>query len=365
MDPSQVGLVGSSPPAEGGAELSESPESRDTSIPAAVMRSFLWNLGAVLGIGLLLISGAQAARKAGNAGSPPEADETPAKVAPTGEPADLEARLEGARLSLDKQDYMAVWTETEYVLARSPGEPRALTYQSQVRLAMGQPDVALAMLERALDENPNLLQAHVYLGYVYLRTGQTPEAEATLAAAKGRFPAQTAMLDQGFAAMRAEVEKEGLLTPAGDGNPHSRLGAPGVAEGANPHATVNPHTLWHEEPFISGTLELDASLEGKVAPGSVVFLTVREAGLAAGPPLAAKRLLATSFPLFFEIGPADSMQGDSLPSDISREVLLEARVDGDGDAQTRDPSDPAARLDRIKAGASDLRLVLKLKQEKR
>lgn len=55
MDPSQVGLVRSSPLAEGQAEVSESTESRDASIPAAVIRSFLWNLGAVLGIGLLLI----------------------------------------------------------------------------------------------------------------------------------------------------------------------------------------------------------------------------------------------------------------------------------------------------------------------
>ena len=169
------------------------------SIPTAAIRSFVWHLGTVVGIGLLLISVAQAAR-GGRAGSPPEPPGPIAPVAPTADSGDLEARLEEARLALDKQDYMTVWTQTENVLDRSPEEPRALMYQSQVRLAMGQPDVTLALLKKALGKNPDLLQAHVYLTYVHLRTGQTPEAEAALAAAKRRFPAQTDMLDQAFAA---------------------------------------------------------------------------------------------------------------------------------------------------------------------
>jgi hypothetical protein len=82
---------------------------------------------------------------------------------------------------------------------------------------------------------------------------------------------------------------------------------------------------------------------------------LREAGFGAGPPIAAKRLSAASFPIPFEITDADSMRGDPLP----KEVLLEARADADGDPMTRSPEDPAARLDDVKSGTTSVRLVLK------
>ena len=41
-----------------------------------------------------------------------------------------------------------------YVLERQPGHPRALSYQSLVRLAMGQGDVAVSMLEQAIAADP-------------------------------------------------------------------------------------------------------------------------------------------------------------------------------------------------------------------
>lgn len=102
-------------------------------------------------------------------------------------------------------------------------------------------------------------------------------------------------------------------------------------------------------------MDLDPSLKGQVAPGTVVFVTLREAGFGAGPPFAAKRLLATTFPIPFEISDADSMRGDPLP----KEVLLEARADSDGDPMTRSPQEPAARQDDVKIGTVDVRLVLR------
>jgi hypothetical protein len=70
--------------------------------------------------------------------------------------------------------------------------------------------------------------------------------------------------------------------------------------------------------------------------------------------VAAKRLLASSFPLSFAVGPSDSMMGQPLP----KRMRLEVRADSDGDPMTRSPSDPSARLDDVKAGARDVRLEL-------
>jgi tetratricopeptide (TPR) repeat protein len=242
------------PPAQGPGGGGSAPVRR----PAG--RGLLWGAAAVVAVGMLLFSAARAGSpratggalpgtapaaasqgtSAGAVASAPDPYEAAAKATLTHDPESVEARLELARVSLDRQDYMAVWRETRRVLARVPGEPRALTYQSQVRLAMGQPEVALTMLEQALTKDPSFLQAYVYLSYVHLRLGHSQEAVAAIAEAKRRFPAEAAVLDRGFADMRAGVEKEGPQAPAGQANPHATLGSPAVGGAANPHAALGP-----------------------------------------------------------------------------------------------------------------------------
>jgi hypothetical protein len=87
----------------------------------------------------------------------------------------------------------------------------------------------------------------------------------------------------------------------------------------------------------------------------VVFVMLREEGFGAGPPRAVRRLVADAFPLAFEIGDGDSMNGEPIPDG----VLVEARLDADGDPVTRPRSDPYGRQDYVKVGARDLRVVLK------
>jgi tetratricopeptide (TPR) repeat protein len=313
-------------------------------------------------------------------------EEAAAKAALERDPDDVGARMELARLLLDKQDYMAVWAETGRVLARHPDHPRALTYQSQVRLAMGQPQVALEMLKKAIAREPFLLQAHIYLGYVHLCLGQPREAEAAVAEAKRRYPAQAAWLDEGFQEMKTNVERFGPPTPASGPDPHAAVGAhtgdPQGGAATSPHgqadspivevATVapaghGPGTAPAPEPawlaaapaigsavaIIKGTLDLAPALAHEVPAEAVVFVTVRPSSSPHGPPVAAKRLAAT-FPREFELGPADSMQGGAIPA----EVVIEARIDIDGDASTREPSAPSARVEAVKSGASGVRLVL-------
>lgn len=299
----------------------------------------------------------------GAPGGAGDAAETEAKAALDRDPEDVNARLELARIRLDKEDYMSALSETEHVLKRSPGNARALTYQSQVRLMMGQPQVALEMLRQAVAKEPTLLQAYIYLSYVCLGLGQEAEAKAAIAEAKRQYPAQSAWLDSGFAEMKANVDKFGPPFQVAGANPHiggglnphkaggvdpgpdNRVGAP-LAGAADPQPA--PTGL-----AVAGILELDASVQGKLPAGAVVFVTVREAGSSGGPPVAAKRLPA-SFPCAFEVGPADSMQGGPIPGRLAVEV----RVDTDGDASTREPSDPIARLDDIRAGTTGIRLVL-------
>ncbi len=100
---------------------------------------------------------------------------------------------------------------------------------------------------------------------------------------------------------------------------------------------------------------MDPALEGQVPPGAVIYVMARPAGVPAGSPLAVVRLAANRFPLSFEIGSRDSMTGGALPE----AVLLEARLDDDGDAATRAPNDPKAKLEGVKLGTKGVKLVLK------
>lgn len=333
------------------------------------LHGFLWGTGSAAAVGLLLYFVSTSARPrdegatvTGNTPMSRPAAEAAAgneedalKAAVARNPGDAEARLDLARLYLGRQDMMGVWRETQEVLAKSPGHPRALTYQSLVRLAMGQPDVALDMLKKAIAAEPDLLEAYIHMSLVYTRMGRPKDADATIADATRRFPKEAALLKQ--------VQEEIRKAPAaagGEENPHARLGSQGeVASGARPPADpaeepplTAPAAGGHR---VAGTVDLDPSLTGQIAAGTVIFVTLREAGFGAGPPMAAKRLLAGTFPVPFEITDADSMRGEPLP----KEVLLEARADSDGDPMTRSPQDPGARQDDVKLGTTDVRLVLR------
>jgi len=324
------------------------------------LRGFLWGVGSAAAVGLLLLFVWQAARPRPEGGSvtgstpmdraessPPmpdsESEEAPIRAALARDPENLEAHLELARVRLGRRNMMGVWDETQYVLRRSPGNPRALSYQSLVHLAMGQADVAVDELKRALAAEPDLLDAHRYLAYVYLRMGREEDAKATIANATRRFPTMGPELAQLLSEMRRQVaaggEGAGGEGAGGETRPDAAAGA--VRAPASRGVTL--------------ILELDAALRGQVAPGTLLFVTVREAGVEKGPPAAVKRLAAGAFPMTVTMDDSDSMAGESLPA----EMRIEARVDSDGDPITRSPADPSARVDGVKAGGSAVRLVLK------
>ena len=113
----------------------------------------------------------------------PPGEEARVRSALDRDPLDIDAHLDLARVHLARREMRAVWDETRYVLARSPGEPRALTYQAMVRFAAGETDRAVTMLERVVAAAPELDEARRSLVYVYRRTGREDAAAAVAAGA--------------------------------------------------------------------------------------------------------------------------------------------------------------------------------------
>jgi tetratricopeptide (TPR) repeat protein len=289
---------------------------------------------------------------AGGAAEAPQAgpELARAQAAVDRNPDDIEARLELTRQQLVRQDMMAVFKETQAILERSPGEPHALAYQALVRLAMGQADKAEGMLLEALKKDPQLLDGYIHLMLVYVKAGRTADAEKTLAAAAKRFPSRAGQLKELLEEMRrtaAEPQAADAAPPGAD--PHA--GVPVAPRADTPLRAAGAQA----EKRVAGSLELDPSVAGRSFPGAIVFVTLREGGFGAGPPIAAKRMPVAAFPMAFDIGASDSMTGQELPDDL----LIEARVDTDGDPLTRPPTDPYGRADHVKLGTRDVRIVLK------
>ena len=282
---------------------------------------------------------------------PPDARTLELRASLAKNPDDHDTRLELARHLLLQRDLMGVWNETQYVLERQPAHPRALTYQSLVRLAMGQGDVAVAMLKQAIAAAPDLIEAHENLAFVYASLGRTKEAEAAVAETARRSPADAQRLRQALAQLAQSRQQEPPAEAHADVPPPSATGeAPAARAAAPPDAAGSGGAVF-------GWIEADAAVVARIRPGTVIFLTVRPAGVSTGPPAAAKRLASSSFPLQFEVGAGDSMMGPGQP--LPERVRIDVRADSDGDPMTRPASDPAGFVDDVALGKTGVRIALK------
>jgi hypothetical protein len=124
----------------------------------------------------------------------------------------------------------------------------------------------------------------------------------------------------------------------------------------SPAATTQmpPSSKAPQAVMLSGTIALDPSAAGSVTGPVTVFVIARDK-TGKGHPILAKRIDVTSFPVKFALGPGDSMMGGAPPNTVS----LEARIDLDRDAMTKEPNAPAAKIETVTIGATDVVLTLK------
>lgn len=295
----------------------------------STMIGFAWGAGSVAALALLgyLVMSAATPRdevQPTMGQRPPAADPLlqQLEAAVHRQPDDLTLRMQLTQAYLERENLMGVFEQTQYVLSRSPDEPRALTYQALVRMAMGQNREALDMLRRATKSDPTLLDAWVGLAWAHSQQGDMNAAEKAIQEAMRRHPEEKARLDELMSQMRS----------------HRPLPAD--------HPPVDTKA-------IRVTLDLDASARARAA-GGIIYLIARPEGSTSGPPVAVKRIDATRLPVTVDLSSADSMMGQPLPA----KVRVEARLDADGDATTKNPSDPFAAQDSVTAG-STIRLSLK------
>lgn len=274
-------------------------------------------------------------------------------------PQDVEAQLDLAQALLYRDRLVDVFGAVQKANAIQPETPRALTYEAVVRHAMGLPQMALEMLDKAVAKDPQMAEAWVRRGLVSFDLEQYDVAVQSWEKALALRPDGEQALAPVIAEAKLRAEGKGKVGKAelpGEAPAHPPMGGsapahPPVAAAPAPAAAAAPAAGPGDLQIV---LELDPSLQGKIAPGTPIFVSVRPAGVKAGPPAAAKRLAVSSFPLTLAIGAGDTMMGQPLPVP----AYVEARIDRDGNAMTRDPSDPTGNADGVAAGTAT-RVVLR------
>jgi tetratricopeptide (TPR) repeat protein len=336
---------------------------------AATIRGFLWGFASIAILGGIawfvtekatprtesMTGGGAPMTSSAQQASPQQTDPAmqQAEEAMAKSPDDLSMRDELAKAYLERENLMKVFEHTAYVLKRAPNDARALTYQALVRVSMGQSDGAIEMLRRAIKSDPDLTDAYVALAWANMRGGQTSEAEGLIAEAGRRHPDQKEKLDEVLVRMKEQVKN---APPAAMPANHPALPNPdGSQSASSPMAAAQSSNtaLAAGGPSVHVTLTLDRS--AKSSPNAVLFVIARAAGQTAGPPAAVKRIAAPTFPLEIDLTAADSMMGQPLPATIR----IEARLDSDGDAMTKNPSDPHAMQDGVATNGTKVGLVLK------
>ncbi len=320
------------------------------------MVGFAWGAGSMLALALLGYFVMQAARPREEAQQPQAMGQAPQPAvdpavraleqAVQKNPDDLKMRLQLAQAYLERENLMGVFEQTQYVLSKSPNDSRALTYQALVRMSMGQGPEAIEMLQQATKVDPNLLDAWVALAWVHTQGGKFKEAEQAMQEAMNRHPEDKGRLEEILKQMKAHQSVD-MQRPAATKAEALPEGHPPLGEPAPAAAVASG------DGAIRITLDIDPSAKARAGTG-VVYVIARPEGMSSGPPVAVKRIPSTSLPITFDFGTADSMMGQPLPA----KVHLEARLDTDGDAATKTPTDPFASKDSVATG-STIKLALK------
>jgi cytochrome c-type biogenesis protein CcmH/NrfG len=267
------------------------------------------------------------------------------------DPNNLQLHNELAQAYLERENLMGVFEQTRIVLAKSPDDSRALTFQALVRMSMGEQAAAKQMLVHATKADPKNLDSWVALAWIDAQNGNMQEAAGYIAEAERQVPAEKPRLEAVFAQMKQHVNEPQQMAQGGGGGEqqlppgHPAIdGAGAAAGGVAP--TPSPAATG---PSVRVTIDLDPSAKGK---SGILFVYARNP--AGGPPAAVKRLSDVTFPVTIDLSSADSMLGQPLPASFR----LEARLDSDGNAMTRTPGDPSAAQENVAPGTT-VRLSLK------
>ena len=165
-------------------------------------------------------------------------------------------------------------------------------------------------------------------------------------------PADSVMTQSGFdgpLTLSARLDRDGNAQ-AGGGD---ITGSVDVITGQKDVTIVLNQVIEDTGYKVTGTISLDPAIKAQLPDNKVLFIFARPKGVKRGPPLAAKRIIATDLPMTFTIGQSDTMMPGA---EFDGPITLSVRLDQDGNASTA-KGDIEGSLD-THADAKNVKLVL-------
>lgn len=227
-------------------------------------------------------------------------------------PGNLEGWVLLARTQMTLQNFKEADLAFAKAIALDPGNPDLKTERAEAMMRSSDtrafPDEAVTLLKQALAENPEHERAMFFMGMHYLQQGDLPQAEIYLNKLLPKLePEAAAALVEQINIARAQQNKPPLETSATE--------------------TVAGKAV------ISITVSIDKSLASSVRPGAVLFVFAKSVN-GGGPPVAAKRIEANTFPIELELSDADSLMPTANLSSQEK-VAVSARISMQGIANAQ------------------------------
>jgi hypothetical protein len=151
---------------------------------------------------------------------------------------------------------------------------------------------------------------------------------------------------------------EAHSSPTGDQDPHANLDMGSGDEDPQMAAMdpPDPDRPIDKNKFVRGNIRAKPDVASKIKAGSVLFLSAwpvdPNTGEVLGAPVAVAKLTVDKLPVAFELSERDAMAAGTK---FDGDVVVTARVDGDGEARTKEPGDVEGRVQaRIPAKGVDL-----------
>ena len=238
-------------------------------------------------------------------------------------PDDLDGWMLLARTLKSIQQYAEAADALEQAHALAPDNPVIMAELAEAWIYETPdghvPESSVAMLERALDIDPQLQKGLWLMGIASMQAGDDPFAISYWQSLLEQLEPGSnvyVMVDEQITEAQARM---GMI-PHDHDHDHEPA-AEGVAAAAEP-ASEGGDAAWNGTRVV-----LDAADGAKQAldNGAVLYIMIRAAGPAVGPPLGVQRITRPSFPLEVTITDADSMMAERKISS-EQEIQLQARV---------------------------------------
>lgn len=227
-------------------------------------------------------------------------------------PDNLEGWVLLARTQMTLQNFKSADEAFAKAIALEPGNADLKTERAEAMMRSSDtrafPDEAVALLQQALTENPEHERAMFFMGMHYLQQGDLLHAETYLNKLLPKLEpeAATALIEQ-INIARAQQNKPPLETSAAE----TQAG----------------------KVVINVTVSIDKSLASSVRPGAALFVFAKSTN-GGGPPVAAKRIEANTFPIQLELSDADSLMPTANLSSQEK-VAVSARISLQGTANAQ------------------------------